>query len=488
MDCNTSSSTGVDPGYHRFQKERMDHWDRVSSLKEKRRRPGAFYHKLLHHYYRFFIPEGLRVLELGCGYGDLLAALKPSLGVGIDFSSQMIRQASQKHPHLHFVRADVHQIPIGEKFDVILLSDLVNDLWDVQEVFAQLTSNCHSRTRMVLNFYNNLWRIPLSVVRRLGLGADVLEQNWFSPQDVFNLLRLSDFDIIKHRPAILLPLSIPLLSKFANRYLAVLPPFSWFALVNLVVARSYPFNKQSVADGIPSVAVIVPARNEGGNIEQILKRMTCLGKRTEIIFVEGHSTDDTYKAIQQTIERFPEKKCRLFRQPGKGKGDAVRLGFEKAESDLLIILDADMGVPPEDLPRFLEPLLSGKGEFVNGVRLVYPMEEKAMRFFNIAGNKFFSLAFSWLLGQPIKDTLCGTKALWKRDYELLKSNRGYSGDFDPFGDFDLLFGAAKLNLKIVEMPVRYRSRTYGTTNIDRWLHGWLLLKMVAFAARHIKFI
>ena len=155
---------------------------------------------------------------------------------------------------------------------------------------------------------------------------------------------------------------------------------------------------------------------------------------------------------------------------------------------MLIILDADLTVPPEDLPRFIHTLASGKGEFVNGVRLVYPTDEKAMRFFNIMGNKFFSLMFSWLLGQPIKDTLCGTKVLWKRDYELIAANRAYFGDFDPFGDFDLLFGAAKLNLKIVEMPIRYRLRTYGTSNISRWSHGLALFKMVFFAARRIKFI
>ena len=153
-----------------------------------------------------------------------------------------------------------------------------------------------------------------------------------------------------------------------------------------------------------------------------------------------------------------------------------------------MILDADLTVAPEDLPRFYEVLYSGKGEFVNGVRLVYPMEKEAMRLLNLIGNKFFSLAFSWLLGQSIKDTLCGTKVLWKADYRMISANRAHFGDFDPFGDFDLLFGAARLNLKIVDLPIRYRERTYGTTNIQRWKHGWLLAKMVLFAAGRIKFV
>jgi glycosyltransferase involved in cell wall biosynthesis len=212
------------------------------------------------------------------------------------------------------------------------------------------------------------------------------------------------------------------------------------------------------------------------------------GGDTELVFVEGHSSDKTYETIEQAIRQFPGRKCKLLRQPGRGKGDAVRMGFAEAEGDMLMILDADMTVPPEDLLRFAEALASGKGEFINGVRLVYPLENQSMRFLNMVGNKFFSLAFSWLLGQPIKDTLCGTKVLWKRDYAKIAKNRDYFGNFDPFGDFDLLFGAAKLNLKIAEMPIRYRSRSYGDTNIDRWRHGWLLLKMVLFAARRMKFI
>jgi len=234
--------------------------------------------------------------------------------------------------------------------------------------------------------------------------------------------------------------------------------------------------------------VVVPARNEAGNIAAILERTPEMGAGTEIIFVEGHSRDGTYEAIEREIAASPGRRCQLHRQTGRGKGDAVRLGYARASGEVLMILDADLTVPPEDLPRFYRALLEGKGEFINGVRLVYPMEREAMRFANLVGNKFFSLAFSWLLGQPIKDTLCGTKVLWKRDYEAIAANRAYFGDFDPFGDFDLLFGAARLNLKIAELPIRYRERTYGTTNIQRWRHGLMLLRMVAFAALRLKFV
>lgn len=472
----------------RYRKKRKAHWDRVSRKKVSTRRLGTFYHQLLHHYFKFFIPRGLRILELGCGHGDLLAHLEPSLGIGVDVSGEMIQFAARKFPSLTFVQADVHEMEFSQKFDIIILSDLVNDLWDVQRVFEKIRNITHSRTRVVLNFYNNLWRVPLTLVKWLGLGAEVLEQNWFSPHDVYNLLKLSGFEVVNKRSIVLLPIIVPFLSALLNRYLVHLPPFSWLALSNIIIARPDPARDKHILKSTPSVSVIIPARNEAGNIENILKRVPKLGSQTELIFVEGHSNDSTYDTIKQLIAKFDDKKCRLFQQTGTGKGNAVQLGFDEAQGDILMILDADMTVPPEDLARFYNAIAGGRGEFINGVRLVYPLEDQSMRFFNILGNKFFSLAFSWLLGQPIKDSLCGTKVLWKYDYEMIAQNRDYFGNFDPFGDFDLLFGAAKLNHKIVEIPIRYRSRTYGDTNIERWRHGWLLLKMVVFAARRIKFI
>ncbi|HMF13019.1 MAG TPA: glycosyltransferase family 2 protein, partial [Gemmataceae bacterium] len=303
-------------------------------------------------------------------------------------------------------------------------------------------------------------------------------------EDVANLLHLTEFEVIRHWQEVLCPARVPVVAPLCNRFLSKLWPFRYLALANFVIARPAP----SAAVPAPKISVIVPARNESGNIRAIFQRTPRMGRETEFIFVEGHSTDDTLARIESEMRAHPQVRSFLFRQTGKGKGDAVRLGFGKATGDVLIILDADLTVPPEDLPRFVEALVRGKGDFINGVRLVYPMERQAMRFLNLLGNKFFSLAFSWLLGQPIKDTLCGTKALWKQDYDRIATNRAYFGDFDPFGDFDLLFGGAKQTLKIVDLPIRYRERKYGTTNIQRWWHGFLLLRMVLFAARSLKFV
>jgi SAM-dependent methyltransferase len=470
-----------------YTRARIDHWDRVAQDLDRARDWSGAYHARLREVYRSIVARDQRVLELGCGQGDLLSALQPSFGVGVDFSSGMIQRARRRHPHLRFVQAEVHQLELDHApFDVIILSDLVNDLWDVELSLRQLQCVTHPGSRLILNFYSRLWEAPLDLTRGLGLSKPLLEQNWLTVDDIGNLLRLADFEVTRHWDEILLPVRAAGLESLVNRYLARLWPLDVAALTHFVVARPAP--RPDGRQGQPLVSVIVPARNESGNIEAIFERTPEMGRGTELVFVEGHSNDNTYAAIEQAIGDHPERHCQLLRQAGSGKGDAVRLGFDKARGEVLMILDADLTVAPEDLPRFLSALESGKGEFINGVRLVYPMQKQAMRFLNLLGNKFFSLAFSWLLGQSIKDTLCGTKALWTADYRRIAAQRAYFGDFDPFGDFDLLFGAARLNLKIVDLPIRYRERTYGTTNIQRWRHGWLLLQMVLFAARRIKFV
>jgi len=270
--------------------------------------------------------------------------------------------------------------------------------------------------------------------------------------------------------------------RWINRWIGPLLP--WACLTVFGIARP----RRDPRSAPLTVSVVIPARNEAGNIEAAVLRTPEMGSGTELIFVEGNSSDDTWEKIQQIAAAHPERRIRTLRQSGRGKGDAVRAGFAVAQGDLFMILDADLTVPPEELPKFYEAIVSGRAEFANGSRLVYPMEKKAMQFLNMCANKVFGILFSWLLGQHVKDTLCGTKVLRRSDYARIAANRAYFGDFDPFGDFDLLFGAARLNLKIADIPIRYRDRTYGSTNIHRWRHGWLLLRMVLFAARKLKFV
>lgn len=465
-----------------YQRARRATWNEVA--KHSPRSWGGYYRRRLQQVYRLLIPEGMRVLEIGCARGDLLESLKPGYGCGIDFSPDMIEAARSKYPHLNFQLADVHDLDLtGESFDFIVLSDVVNDLWDVHLALDKVRSCCAPHTRIIFNVFSHLWEGPLAWAQWLRIATPTLPQNWLTTGDLENLLQLSGYELLRSWPEVVAPLWFPG-AGMANRILSKIAPFRWFAMTNYLVAK--PASERVTK--LPLVSVIVAARNESGHIDELMARIPEMGAGTEILFVEGNSTDDTFEMIERAIAANPHRNCKLLKQPGRGKGDAVRTGFAAATGDVLMILDADITVPPEALPSFYEVLVSGKGEFANGVRLVYPMQDQAMRFANLVGNKFFARAFSWLLGQPIRDTLCGTKVTWKADYLRIAANRKYFGEFDPFGDFDLLFGAAKLNLKIMELPVRYRARRYGETNISRWRHGVILLRMVIFAARRIKFV
>jgi hypothetical protein len=356
---------------------------------------------------------------------------------------------------------------------------------DIQAFMQRVHDSCTPATRVIITYYSSLWKPVLKLASLLGIRAKEPEGNWIAPEDIENILSLSDFESVLDTGRIILPVYIPILSSICNRYLAPLPFFRLFCMMHVVVARPII----NIDSQPPSVSVVVPARNEAGNIEQIMKRVPKMGPHDELIFVEGHSTDDTWEIIQNVQKKYNDRhRIIITKQDGKGKGDAVRKGFSMASKEILIILDADMTVSPENLPLFYDAIVRNKGEFINGSRLVYPMDENAMKFINMIGNKFFALTFSFVLGQRLKDTLCGTKVLTKKNYDKIAAHRSFFGNFDPFGDFDLIFGAARLGLRIKEIPIHYRERVYGATNIDRWRHGFLLLRMLFFAARKIHFV
>jgi SAM-dependent methyltransferase len=466
---------------------KREFFDRVA---EQLTRPGPFkryYNERLHRLLGFNVPKGSSVLELGCGVGDLLASLEPSRGLGIDFSEEMVKLARERHPGLEFEVGDATMLDLDEKFDFVILSNLVGELVDVQRVLSGLHRLCHNRTRIVITHYNYLWQPLVRLAEMLGIKPRQREQNWLELDDLVNLLELADIEPVKRGRSMLAPLKIPLLSDLVNDYLGPLPVLERLCVNELVVGR--PAAHGPLPDC--KVSVVVACKNERGNIEEIFRTVPRMGTGTELIFVDGHSDDGTVEEIERCIREVgilnpALDEVRVVTQPGKGKGDAVRVGFDMAKGDVLMILDADITVRSEELPKFYRALIERKGEFINGSRLVYPMEDQAMRFLNMLGNHFFGFAFTWLLDQQLTDTLCGTKVLLKSDYEAIKRGRTFFGDFDPFGDFDLLFGAAKLNLKIREIPIRYRNREYGDIKIDRFRHGLLLLRMSALAFKRFK--
>ena len=464
------------------EKAIYDFFEENAIKRDKWKRRNRFYQKNIENQYAFIIPEGAVVLELGCATGDLLNAVKPSKGIGVDFSKNALEIAKQKYPHLRFIHANVLDFVLDEPVDYVVISDLLTSLWDVQKFFKCLKKYVTPQTKIIISSYNYIWEPVLKSGEFLRLKAKQPLQNWLSIQDIKNLLYLNGFEIIKNERKLLFPKYIPVFNAIVNKFLANLPAINHLNLLQFITARPIAPNSTEY-----SVSIVVPARNEKGNIENAITRTPEFGLHQEFIFIEGHSSDGTYEEMMRVQNTYPHKDIKIMRQTGKGKGNAVREAFNAASCDILMILDADLTTPPEDMEKFYEALRDNKGEFINGCRLVYPMEKQAMRFLNLLANKFFGWFFSFLLGQRLKDTLCGTKVLFKKDYNKIIANRNYFGDFDPFGDFDFLFGAAKLNLKITEIIVRYKDREYGSTQISRFSHGWLLIKMSLFAARKIKF-
>jgi SAM-dependent methyltransferase len=475
------------------EQERVDGkvalFDRLADFRENQPAFRDYYASQIQRLVSSLVRPGSSVLEVGCGFGDLVASLDASRRVGVDISPRMIEKARARHPELELAVADIErdELPSGP-FDVILLSDVIGYLNDIQTAIERLSPLLADNGRVVVTYYNFVWEPILRAAGALGLRLPVGDQNWLSMKDIETILDLADYEVVRRGTDVLIPVGVPIVSDVANLVGAKVPVLRESALVQYFVARHVPAR---VPQQLPSVSVICPCRNERGNIRDAAARTPRMGSATELIFVDGNSDDGTVEEIETLIREQPVTSAgvelKLIHQgKGIGKGDAVRKGFAAARYDALMILDSDLTVPPEDLPKFHRALYTNKGEFVNGVRLVYPMEGEAMRFLNLLGNKFFGSALSWVLEQPIKDSLCGTKVLYKKDYEMIAANRHFFGDFDPFGDFDLLFGAARLNMKIVDLPVRYRARRYGETKISRFAHGWLLLKMTAFGFRKLR--
>ncbi|MCL4229392.1 glycosyltransferase [Candidatus Dependentiae bacterium] len=434
------------------------------------------------NFFTFMIPQNMRVLQIGCKNGYLLNAVRPLYGVGIEPHEATRNKVQSTYPHLNFVHS-FDGLFQDALFDYVILDTATVDFYDAQELLERLHLVCHPATRIIVTKNTSFGEWILSALRIFRRSSFQHSCNRISKNDLRHFLYLSGYDYITGGKHTLLSLYLPLISALCNNIVALLPGVNFFCLREWMIIRPAP---QELRASDYTVSIVIPCRNERDNIEAAIIRTPTMGRKMEFIFVEGHSQDGTLDEIKRVMAKYPEKNISCLVQDGKGKGDAVRKGFAHAQGDILMILDADLTMPPEELPKFLEALLRGKGELINGSRLIYGMEQQAMRPLNFLVNHGFSLLFTWLLGQRITDTLCGTKVLFKKDYQDIVCNRSYFGEFDPFGDFDLLFGAAKLNRKIVDMPVHYKSRSYGTSQISRFRGGFMLLMMSLVAFKKFK--
>jgi SAM-dependent methyltransferase len=489
MYLKTSDATASLQLSSERKRELLDYFESNVEELDRWRQYNVAFHEDDRKFMQFLIPAGKRVLELGCGGGGLLAALKPSYGVGIDFSAAAVAKANARHPNLHFVLGDVEEPAtlgaIEGPFDYIVVADTIAMFEDIDATLRLIHQFCAPSTRIVISYYSHLWEPVLKVAEAFGFRSKQPRINYIATADFLNLMDLADFEVVSQEQRQLLPRRWFGLGPFINRYIAPLPGIRKLCLRTYLVGRPV----RQFADRKFSASILIPCRNERGNIENAILRMPRFGSAQEILFVEGNSSDGTFEECERVRDAYRDSwDIKVLKQDGKGKGDAVRKGFAAAKNDVLMILDADLTMPPEALPKFHAVIESGKADFVNGTRLIYPMEEEAMRPLNFIANRFFAYLFTYLVNTRLTDTLCGTKVLMRKDYEMLARERDYFGNFDPFGDFDLIFGAAKQNLKIIETPIHYKARTFGETQISRFRDGWLLLKMVWFAYRKLKAI
>jgi len=457
-----------------------NHLAKIAVRRESWIKRNRYYYELVSRLLRFLVEPNKKVLSVGCGTAYHLATVTPKEGKAIDICSEMVDIARQRHPSFEFAVAfpDKEEFQRvfepGEKFDYILFNN-IGDTVDVLQALRNLKSLCLRHTRLLVETYNHLWEPLVTFAEWAGMKVPRTEQNWLSTADIQNLMKLAGFEALETHRIVILPKYVPLLSAFLNRFCARLPLLKRLCMTQVVVGRVLP---PSVPKEELFVSVILPCKNEKGNVEDAARRIPQLGRQTEIIFCDDQSTDGTAEEVLRVQSLYRDKDIRLERGPGVCKSRNVWTGFDAATGDILMILDADLTTIPEELPYFVDLIASGQAEFVNGSRLVYPVPKGAMNTANMLGNKFFSVAFTYLLGQPVKDTLCGTKILWRSDWERIKPMLGSWGINDRWGDYELLFGAAKLNLKILDLPVHYQERIYGSTKMTKvFRNGLVMLKM-----------
>ncbi len=453
---------------------RREHQESIADRREEYIRSNRYFYSRLKRVLQFIVEPRMRVLEIRCETGHLLASLEPSYGVGVEISGAMVEVAQRQHPNLRFVMGDPEKLELNETFDYILFNHIF-DTVDILRAFERIRQHCTPDTLIVVINYNHLWQPILQLASKVGLRSKFVEPNWVSENDIRGFLKLAGFRPVRKHRLLLFPKWVPLLSELMNALLARLPGFRRLCLMQVMVARplAEPKREEELA-----VSVVIPCRNEVSNVRHAVERLPNMGKHTEILFCDDKSTDGTVDEVRRMQALYRDMDIRLVEGPGICKAENVWTGFRAARGDVLMILDADLTVMPEELPMFLRALATSRGDFINGSRLVYPMPHLAMRFANIIGNKFFGLVFSYLLDQRVKDTLCGTKVLWRKDWLRMEQNLGSWGIKDLWGDYELLFGASKLQLDIVEVPVHYQERIHGVTKMTKvFFNGLRMLRI-----------
>ena len=358
---------------------------------------------------------------------------------------------------------------INKKYQRIILTDVVENYDDVFALLNIVSNLLTIDGKLIISSINTKYLILSRTLEFLKLKDSNENTSYIHVKKIRNITSGVGLEYQKFYTKQLFPFSFFYVGNVINKIMEIIS----FQL-NLGIKTYIIFRPAIITNSKNSKSIIIPAKNEEGNLVELVSRIPKF-ENTEIIFSYGKSKDNTLKVMKQITQSNKLFKFKLVKQTKNGKANAVWEALNVVENDLIAILDADISVDPETLSDFFDIIEKNNADFVNGTRLIYDMEKNSMRFLNRIGNRFFQFFISKIIKEALTDSLCGTKVFKKSYLNDLYFWQNIFGKKDPFGDFDLIFAAAYSGQKIVEMPIVYRERKYGTTQIARFKDGFKLL-------------
>tara|TARA_B110000977_G_scaffold125183_1_gene160299 strand:+ start:1495 stop:2904 length:1410 start_codon:yes stop_codon:yes gene_type:complete len=362
-------------------------------------------------------------------------------------------------------------------FDHIVIADIEHQKF-ITKNLIDLNEKIDNECRVIVLSKSIFWSTLINFYKKIkNIGPD--KNNFLPYSNLRKIFLNTNFEIVKNEKIIFFPFQFSLLTKFINQIFRF-PVLNFFCMINLTVLKKVQ-KKNYQAEG-KKISFIIPCKNEGGNIKFFYEKIINSTINAEFLFGNDNSSDNTLDEIKKLQQAIPNKEIKIYDGPGVCKSENVYKGINLASGEIILIYDADLTVSFDDLVNSINLLLKTDADFINCTRMIMPQQKNAMKFLNFYGNLFFAFLFSILFKQKITDTLCGTKIFFKKDWEQIKKYNNTWGAKDLWGDFDLLLGAYKNNLKIVENPISYTDRKEDETKMTGIIKNSIRMLIITFVA------
>ncbi len=393
------------------------------------------------------------------------------LGQNIDSNKIFIKEIDEQYQikhkdNIHYVNENIENIL--SDCDTVVISDIEHQLNPAKNLL-NLSRIVGDNTKIILLSKNMVWMILIKILK-LFFSFSPKKNNFLPSSYLDNLYSSCNLELIRQEKIIALPINIPFLTKIINRIFR-LPLLNFFCMSNIAILKKKIKNSSNHKD--LKISFIIPCKNEQDNIKVFEQKINENTEPDEYLFGDDNSSDKTSDEIDKLIEKLSDKKIIKYNGPGICKSENVYKGIDLSSGDIIVIYDADHTVSFEDIKFSVSIMKKTNVDFINCTRMIYPQKDGAMKFANFIGNTIFASLFSLLFKKKITDTLCGTKIFYKKDWEKIKENTSQWGMKDLWGDFDLLIGAYKNNLKITEVPVTYYERRENETKMTSLISNTL---------------